>query len=98
LRILPSRLGLAVKRPLLERALASALLSFDGRGRRTVTVPTRPVHPRWWTSTLMRRYSTYVLVSRETFTLRLYKHLKLAKTYRIAVGRAGLETPAGEYP
>ena len=38
-----------------------------------------------------------LLVSRETFTLRLYKHLKLVKTYRIAVGRQGLETPAGEY-
>jgi lipoprotein-anchoring transpeptidase ErfK/SrfK len=55
------------------------------------------VAPRWWTSTLTRHYGTYILVSRETFTLRLYKNLKLAKTYRIAVGRAGLETPAGEY-
>jgi hypothetical protein len=95
IHIVPSRLGLAVKRPTLERALTSALLSFDGQ--RTIAVPTRPVHPRWWTSTLSRRYGTYVLVSRETFTLRLYKNLKLAKTYRIAVGRAGLETPAGEY-
>ena len=95
LRIVPSRLGLAVKRPTLERAITSALLSLHGR--RTITVPTRPVHPRRWTSTLRRRYGTYVLVSRETFTLRLYKNLKLAKTYRIAVGRAGLETPAGEY-
>jgi L,D-transpeptidase catalytic domain/Putative peptidoglycan binding domain len=95
IRIIPSQLGLAVKRPLLERALNSALLSFDGP--RTIALPTRPVHPRWWTSTLSRNYGTYVLVSRETFTLRLYKNLKLAKTYRIAVGRAGLETPAGEY-
>ena len=29
-------------------------------------------------------------VARETFTLRLYKHLKLVKTYGIAVGQAGL--------
>jgi hypothetical protein len=95
IRIVPSHLGLAVKRPRLARALTAALLSFDGR--RTIAVPTRPVHPRWWTSTLARHYRTYVLVSRETFTLRLYKNLKLVKTYRIAVGRAGLETPAGEY-
>jgi lipoprotein-anchoring transpeptidase ErfK/SrfK len=46
---------------------------------------------------LTHRYSTYILVSRETFTLRLYKQLKLVKTYRIAVGMQGLETPAGEY-
>jgi hypothetical protein len=95
IRIIPSRLGLAVKRPMLDRALTSALLSIEGP--RTIAVPTMPVHPRWWTSTLGRHYGTYVLVSRETFTLRLYKNLKLAKTYRIAVGRAGLETPAGEY-
>jgi L,D-transpeptidase catalytic domain/Putative peptidoglycan binding domain len=95
LHIVPSRPGLAVKRPMLERALTSALLSFDGH--RTIAIPTRSVAPRWWTSTLTRHYGTYILVSRETFTLRLYKNLKLAKTYRIAVGRAGLETPAGEY-
>ena len=95
LHVVPSQLGLAVKRPQLERELANALLAFDGP--RTLTVPTRPVHPRWWTSTLKQRYGTYLLVSRETFTLRLYKSLKLVKTYRIAVGRAGLETPAGEY-
>ena len=95
LHIVPAKLGLAVKRPMLERELTAALLAFDGP--RAVTVPTRPVHPRWWTSTLKRRYGTYLLVSRETFTLRLYKSLKLVKTYRIAVGRAGLETPAGEY-
>ena len=95
LHIVPSQLGLAVKRPLLERELTTALLAFDGA--RTLTVPTRLVHPHWWTSTLKRRYGTYLLVSRETFTLRLYKSLKLVKKYRIAVGRAGLETPAGEY-
>jgi hypothetical protein len=95
LRIVPERTGLAVKRPLLERRLANALLALDGR--RTVAVPTRPVHPRWTRKTLTRRYDTYLLVSRETFTLRLYKRLRLVRTYRIAVGRQGLETPAGLY-
>jgi hypothetical protein len=95
LRIIPSVPGLAVKRPALERALTSALLAFDGP--RTLNVPTRSVAPHVWTSTLTRHYGTYILVSRETFTLRLYKNLKLTKTYRIAVGQAGLETPAGEY-
>jgi len=95
LRIIPSVPGLAVKRPVLARALTSALVTFDGP--RTLTVPTRLVAPHVWTSTLPRHYGTYILVSRETFTLRLYKNLKLTKTYRIAVGQAGLETPAGEY-
>jgi hypothetical protein len=94
-RIVPSLPGLAVKRPQLERALTSTLLAFEGP--RALDVPTRSVHPHVWTSTLTRHYGTYILVSRETFTLRLYKNLKLTKTYRIAVGQAGLETPAGEY-
>jgi lipoprotein-anchoring transpeptidase ErfK/SrfK len=95
LRVFPSKPGLAVKRPMLERALTNALLRVDGSS--TLAIPTRAVHPRVWTSTLTRRYHTYILVSRETYTLRLYKQLKLVKTYRIAVGQAGLETPAGEY-
>ena len=95
LLIVPSRAGLAVKQPQLERALTAALLRTDDA--RTVTIPTRAIFPRWWTSTLERRYRTMILVSRETFTLRLYKRLKLVKKYRIAVGRAGLETPAGFY-
>lgn len=95
LRVVPSQLGIAVKRPQLERELTSALLSFTGPT--TLTVPTRPAQPRLWTSMLTHRYGTYILVSRETFTLRLYKQLKLVKRYRIAVGMQGLETPAGEY-
>jgi lipoprotein-anchoring transpeptidase ErfK/SrfK len=94
-RVVPSRPGLAVKRPQLERRLAAALLQLDGT--RTAAVPTRRVHPHVRTSTLRRRYGTLILVSRETFTLRLYKRLKLVRTYPIAVGRAGLETPAGFY-
>ena len=84
-----------MKQPALARAITSSLLRLDGEG--AVEVPTHAVAPHWWTSTLARKYETYVLVSRETFRLRLYKHLKLVKTYPIAVGRAGLETPAGLY-
>src|SRR5207248_4354523 len=95
LRIVPSRLGLAVKRPLLEHRLATAFLRLDGR--RAVAIPTKPVQPTVSTAALERRYGTFIMVSRETFSLRLFKRLKVVKTYRIAVGRAGLETPAGFY-
>ena len=95
LRIFPSRLGLAVKRPQLQHRLAAAFLQLDGP--RAIAIPTKPVRPRWSTASLEQRYGTFILVSRETFSLRLFKRLKLVKTYRIAVGRAGLETPAGFY-
>jgi L,D-transpeptidase catalytic domain len=93
--VVPSRAGLAVKRPLLERRLTTVLLQLHGD--RTIAVPTRAAKPRVWTSTLRRRYGTLILISRETFTLRLYKQLRLVRTYPIAVGRQGLETPAGFY-
>ncbi len=94
-RVVPSRDGIAVRREQLRRALVSSLLRSDGR--RTLAVPTRVVPPRWSTASLAERYPAFIVVSRETFTLRLFKHLKLARTFRIAVGQAGLETPAGLY-
>jgi lipoprotein-anchoring transpeptidase ErfK/SrfK len=95
LRVVPERLGVAVRRNALERALARAML--DRTGARTIAVPTRTVSPRWTAGTLRKRYPAYLLVDRETYKLRLFRNLKLAKTYSIAVGRAGLETPAGLY-
>jgi len=35
--------------------------------------------------------------SRGAFTLHFYRHLQEAKSYRVAVGQAGLETPQGLY-
>jgi lipoprotein-anchoring transpeptidase ErfK/SrfK len=46
---------------------------------------------------LARKYPTIIIVDRSGFKLRLYKKLRLAKTYPIAVGQSGLETPAGLY-
>jgi lipoprotein-anchoring transpeptidase ErfK/SrfK len=64
--------------------------------------PSRIVHarvgrltPAVTLKTLARTYATYVSVDRDNFKLRLFKRLRLAKTYPIAVGMAGLETPAG---
>ena len=42
-------------------------------------------------------YPTYITIDRSTFTLRLFKNLKLSKSYTVAVGQVGLETPAGLY-
>jgi len=95
IKVTPSRWGVAVDQPKLISARTDALTSFDGARR--LTIPVGPVRPKLGLYGLSRRYRTYILVSRETFTLRLFKHLKLVKTYHIAVGRIGLETPAGEY-
>jgi lipoprotein-anchoring transpeptidase ErfK/SrfK len=64
---------------------------------RTIGAPTRAVAPHLTSGELAQRYSSYIVVDRGPFQLKYYRHLKLAKTYRIAVGQQGLETPAGLY-
>ncbi len=73
----------------IEYALTGAAPS------RTVVVPMHVVHPAVTTAQLAARYPAYIVIDRTDFRLRLYEHLKLAKTYEIAVGMEGLETPAG---
>jgi lipoprotein-anchoring transpeptidase ErfK/SrfK len=73
----------------VERALTGATVSH------AITVPTRVVQPAVSTAQLAAKYPAYIVVDRGAFRLRFYEHLKLAKTYEIAVGMEGLETPAG---
>ena len=94
LRIVPSHDGVAVRTGALRARLRAALLDASVA---SLSVPTRAVRPGVPTRALARRYPSYLLVDRRHFQLRLYRHLKLAGTFRIAVGRAGLETPAGLY-
>lgn len=86
-----SRVGLTVESGRLGGRIDAALA---GAGR-TVAVPTREVRPKVTTAQLARRYPAYIVVDRNDFRLRFYNHLKLERTYEIAVGMEGLETPAG---
>jgi lipoprotein-anchoring transpeptidase ErfK/SrfK len=45
--------------------------------------------------TLRHRYRTVVTVDRDNLRLRLFKRLKIAKRYSIAIGAAGFDTPTG---
>jgi lipoprotein-anchoring transpeptidase ErfK/SrfK len=60
-------------------------------------VPVRRTPPHLTTADLRRRYPAFITVDRANFTLRVYEHLKLVRSYPIAVGQIGLETPAGLY-
>lgn len=90
-----SRPGVMLRRDAFRRELLRRLA--DPGATRSITIPTHPVRPAVTTAQLARRYPVYLLVSRENFQLRIFKRLKLYKTYPIAVGQAGLETPAGLY-
>lgn len=64
---------------------------------RTVTVPVTTKRPTVTSKTVAQKYPVVVEVNRGAFQLTLYKKLKKVKTYPIAVGQAGLETPEGLY-
>jgi lipoprotein-anchoring transpeptidase ErfK/SrfK len=91
----PSKNGVTVSyRRLLSRV--EEALNQIGHAR-TVRVNVKVRHPKVTTRELARKYPVVVTVDRPAFRLRLFKRLKLTKTYTIAVGQAGLETPAGLY-
>jgi lipoprotein-anchoring transpeptidase ErfK/SrfK len=93
LAAIPAQNGLEVQsRPL--RARVQYALTHPA-GPRSIPLPVHVVRPRVTTSQLAARYPAYIVVDRSSFTLRLYQHLKLARSYPIAVGMQGLETPPG---
>lgn len=71
--------------------------AIESAHNRTVKAPVQKVKPEVSTAELAQKYPTYLTIDRGNFTLRLWKNLKLAKTYTVAVGQQGLETPAGTY-
>jgi lipoprotein-anchoring transpeptidase ErfK/SrfK len=69
----------------------------DVRADRTLRAPLSTVQPNVTTAKLAAKYPSIITVDRGRHRLRLFEKLKLHKTYSIAVGQAGLETPAGQY-
>ena len=91
----PSRTGRAVLANRLRRDVMNAMTG--AHADRSLRIRTRTVEPKVTTGRLGQRYPAVLIVNRDAFRLTLYKNLKPAKTYRIAVGQAGMDTPAGEY-
>ncbi len=89
----PAHVGLTVDGARLAERVERALNGIGSS--RTVAVPAHGVKPAVTTAELGAKYPGYIVVDRSEFRLRFYEHLKLAKTYEIAVGMEGLETPGG---
>jgi lipoprotein-anchoring transpeptidase ErfK/SrfK len=94
LNLVPARSGIQVRQGRLTDELRAAI---DSPSDRTVRAPVSKVAPQVTESQLAQKYPVYITVDRESFQLRLWKDLKLVKTYTVAVGQQGLETPAGQY-
>jgi len=96
IRTVSSRTGLKLRADTLRGDVVSALVE-PVRDARVVRAKLRRTKPKLTTAKLRGRYDTILAVDRGGYKLRLYKKLKLVKTYGIAVGQVGLETPAGRY-
>jgi lipoprotein-anchoring transpeptidase ErfK/SrfK len=95
LQIKGGKNGVEVKRALLRWQIRHSLLTRHAR--RWYKVPTRAVTPEVTIETLRKDNPSYITIDRGNFTLRVYQNLRLARSYPIAVGQQGLETPAGIY-
>jgi len=95
LEAVDGRHGLAVRGKELERRINEELAR--PHGQRVVTARMKTVEPDVTKEELASSYPAYVIVDRSRFRLRFFRNLEHVKTYTIAVGKAGLETPAGLY-
>jgi hypothetical protein len=95
LKTIASKDGVALQKADLERRVERALQS--PAARRLIVARTRIVEPVVTTDNLADKYPWYVVVNRPAFKLTVYDHLRPKKTYGVAVGQVGLETPAGLY-
>jgi lipoprotein-anchoring transpeptidase ErfK/SrfK len=93
---IPSQAGLTIVKSTRLQLLVENALALVGRGR-SVRAKVKVVQPNVTTDKVAEKYPYVITVDRPNFQLRFFKRLKLAKTYKIAVGRVGLETPAGLY-
>jgi lipoprotein-anchoring transpeptidase ErfK/SrfK len=93
--IRPARTGRTIDTQLLRASVRAALVS--GAADRTIAAPLHTVRPKVTADELSDSYPVVVTIDRGNFRLSLFKKLKRTKTYPIAVGQVGLETPAGLY-
>jgi lipoprotein-anchoring transpeptidase ErfK/SrfK len=86
--------GVRVEDAALRDRVERALTSPSGR---TVTAPGKVTKPKVTSAQLANRYPVILVLERSAFKLSLYKRLRQAKSFTVAVGQVGLETPAGLY-
>jgi lipoprotein-anchoring transpeptidase ErfK/SrfK len=87
--------GLAVEKGPTTKAIYAAAQSPGSH--QTVRPVVKQTKPEVTTKDLSRVYARYIVINRSSFTLRFFHHLRLERSYPVAVGQQGLETPAGLY-
>ncbi len=95
LEVVAAENGRKLRDNLLTQQIAAAVLNADAD--RTIVAETHSTKPDVTGGEVASDYPSYLTLDRSSFTLRLWEDLKLAKTYTVAVGQEGLETPEGLY-
>lgn len=95
LRVQRARVGLRLQRERVAGLVRKALK--DPSAPHQISAYTHKQQPKVTNGEVRKKYGTVLVASRGTFQLKLYKNLKLVKTYGISVGKAGHDTPAGQY-
>jgi lipoprotein-anchoring transpeptidase ErfK/SrfK len=95
LEVVAGKNGRKLRDNRLTRELEHAVL--DAGAPHTVVAAVHTTKPAVTKGEVAAEFPSYLTLDRSTFQLRLWEHLKLAKTYTVAVGQEGLETPAGLY-
>jgi lipoprotein-anchoring transpeptidase ErfK/SrfK len=95
LSIAPAEYGRKLRDNLLTDQLNAAVVNANAD--HTIAARTHPVAPEVTAKEVASEYPTYLTLERASYTLRLWKNLKLAEEYTVAVGQEGLETPEGLY-
>jgi lipoprotein-anchoring transpeptidase ErfK/SrfK len=95
LEVVAGKDGRKVRDVKLTEQLENAVLNAGAP--RTIVAAVHSTKPEVTKKEVASKYPSYLTLDRSTFTLRLWKNLKLAKTYTVAVGMEGLETPEGLY-
>ena len=90
-----ARIGLTVDARRLRADVTKALTT--DLGDRTLTAQIQKVRPKVSGAQLAKRYPILVTVDRGGYRISLFRKLERVESYPIAVGQAGLETPAGLY-
>jgi len=90
-----ARAGVRVNRSALVQRVEQAL-TVPGVDR-DVQAPTARIRPKVTRAQLADKYPLLLVADRGSFKLRLYKNLKLARSFTVAVGAVGFDTPAGLY-
>ncbi len=95
LNVISGKSGRKLRDNRLTEDLEEAVLNANAPD--TVVAHIHATKPEVTTKEVASKYPSYLTLDRGSFTLRLWQDLKNTKTYTVAVGQEGLETPEGIY-